>query len=296
MSAELLNGKLLAQDLREVIKSEVTRVKALGVTPGLAVVLVGDDPASLSYVTAKEKACHEAGMHSRDIRLPRETTEAQMLDLVRRLNADPEIDGILVQLPLPSHIDSDKVLLAIDPSKDVDGFHPVSVGKMLLGQDTFLPCTPHGIIKLLEKTALPLPGKEVVVVGRSAIVGKPIALLLMQAPYHCTVTVCHTKTRDLKAHTLRADILIAAAGRPMTITADMVKPGAVVIDVGVNRVENPTSSKGFSLVGDTDYEAVRAIASFITPVPGGVGPMTITMLMYNTLKSACLKNGLPLLS
>jgi methylenetetrahydrofolate dehydrogenase (NADP+)/methenyltetrahydrofolate cyclohydrolase len=288
MSAQVIDGKAVAESIRRELKQQVAELKARGVTPGLAVILVGSDPASASYVTAKEKACEEIGMYSSDNRLPASTTQADLLAMIDRFNKDPRIHGILVQLPLPKHIDENQVLLAVDPSKDVDGFHPVNVGRMVVGQEAYLPCTPHGILQLLIRSGVKLDGAEVVVVGRSNIVGKPIANLLIQkSPMgNATVTVCHTRTRDLAAHVRRADIVIAAAGRPKTITADMVKPGAVVIDVGVNRVEDPTKAKGFRLVGDVDFEAVKEKASLITPVPGGVGPMTITMLLYNTVQSA----------
>ncbi|HQL09132.1 MAG TPA: bifunctional methylenetetrahydrofolate dehydrogenase/methenyltetrahydrofolate cyclohydrolase FolD, partial [Lentisphaeria bacterium] len=256
--------------------------------PGLAVVLVGSDPASTSYVTAKEKACHEVGIFSDDNRLPAETSEAELLALIARLNKDDRIHGILVQLPLPKHISEAKVIMAIDPDKDVDGFHPVNVGRMVIGEDGFLPCTPHGVLVLLERCGVELDGAEVVVVGRSNIVGKPLANMLIQKGRrgNATVTVCHTRTRNLAEHTRRADVVIAAAGRPGTITADMVRDGAVVIDVGVNRVTDPSAARGYRLVGDVDFAAVKEKASLITPVPGGVGPMTITMLLHNTVAAA----------
>ena len=288
MTAQIIDGKQVAADMRAELKEKVAELKGEGVTPGLAVVLVGDDPASKSYVTAKERACEEIGIYSDDNRLPIDTTEADLLTLVEKLNKDPKINGILVQLPLPKHIDENRILLAIDPAKDVDGFHPVNVGKMVVGQEAYLPCTPHGIIQLLIRNNVKLEGAEVVVVGRSNIVGKPIANLLIQkAPTgNATVTVCHTRTKNMAEHVKRADIIIAAAGWPNTVTADMVKDGAVVIDVGVNRVEDATKKNGYRLVGDVDFEAVKEKASLITPVPGGVGPMTITMLLYNTVQSA----------
>ncbi len=288
MAARIIDGKAIAAQMRAELKAEVERLKAKAIVPGLAVVLVGDDPASKSYVTAKERACEEIGIYSDDNRLPAETTQEELMALVAKLNADPRINGILVQLPLPKHLDEGAVLLAIDPAKDVDGFHPVNVGKMVVGEEAFLPCTPHGIIQLLVRSGVMTDGAEVVVVGRSNIVGKPIANMLIQkSPTgNATVTVCHTRTRDLAAHVRRADIVIAAAGRPGTVTADMVKEGAVVIDVGVNRVEDATKKSGYRLVGDVDFEAVAEKASLITPVPGGVGPMTITMLLYNTIESA----------
>ena len=288
MTAKIIDGKQVAAEMRAELKEKVAALKTQGVTPGLAVVLVGEDPASKSYVTAKERACEETGIFSDDNRLPAETTEEDLLALIGKLNTDPRINGILVQLPLPKHIDEDKILLAIDPAKDVDGFHPVNVGKMVVGQDAYLPCTPHGIIQLLVRSKVQLEGAEVVIVGRSNIVGKPIANMLIQkAPTgNATVTVCHTRTKNMAEHVKRADIIIAAAGWPNTVTADMVKDGAVVIDVGVNRVEDATKKRGYRLVGDVDFEGVKEKASLITPVPGGVGPMTITMLLYNTVQSA----------
>ncbi len=291
MSALIIDGKQVAREIRAELEVQVRQLKVeKGIVPGLAVVLVGQDPASQSYVTAKEKACAEIGIYSDDNRLPAETSETELLALISKLNADLKIHGILVQLPLPKHIDESRVILAIAPEKDVDGFHPVSVGKMVIGEKTFLPCTPHGVLQLLLRSGVKLDGAEVVVVGRSNIVGKPLAnLLLQKSPYgNATVTICHTRTRDLAAHTLRADIVIAAAGRPKTITADMIRPGAVVIDVGVNRVADATAKNGYRLVGDVDYLPVKDKASLITPVPGGVGPMTITMLLANTVQAAIM--------
>lgn len=287
--AIIIDGKQVAADMRAEIKEQVELLKReKGITPGLAVILVGDNPASKSYVSAKEKACAEAGIYSDDNRLPAETTEEELLALVDKLNKDPKIHGILVQLPLPKHINEDKVIAAISPDKDVDGFHPVNVGRMLIGVKCFLPCTPHGVLHLLKRAGVQVDGAHAVVVGRSNIVGKPVANLLLQksALGNATVTLCHTHTKDLGMFTRQADILIVASGRPNTVTADMVKPGAVVIDVGVNRVEDASSPKGYRLVGDVDFEGVKEVASLITPVPGGVGPMTITMLLYNTLESA----------
>ena len=287
--AEILDGKKLAAEMRADIARQVAELKtSRGVTPGLGVILVGDNPASRSYVTAKEKACAEAGMFSKDIRLPAGTTQDQLLAKVRELNADPLVHGILVQLPLPKGISESAVIDAIAPEKDVDGFTPVNVGRMLIGQKCFLPCTPHGIIQLLLKAGVETSGKHAVVVGRSNIVGKPVAQLLMRkAPGgNATVTVCHTGTKDLGAFTRQADILVVAAGRPGTVRGDMVKPGAVVIDVGVNRVPDASKPKGYRLCGDVDFDSVSQVASLITPVPGGVGPMTITMLLYNTLAAA----------
>ncbi len=289
MSAVIIDGKQVAQEIRAELEVQVRQLKAdKGIVPGLAVVLVGEDPASQSYVTAKEKACAEIGIYSDDNRLPAETSEETLLALIDKLNADPKIHGILVQLPLPKHIDESRVIMAISPDKDVDGFHPVSVGKMVIGEKAFLPCTPHGVLQLLLRSGVKLDGAEVVIVGRSNIVGKPLANLLLQKSVmgNATVTVCHTRTRNLAAHTLRADIIIAAAGRPNTITAEMLRPGAVVIDVGVNRVADPSAKRGYRLVGDVDYLPVKEKASLITPVPGGVGPMTITMLLANTVQSA----------
>lgn len=260
-----------------------------GLVPGLAVVLVGDDPASAVYVGAKGRACEEAGMHSVTIRLPADTTQDELLRQVDALNFDRAIDGILVQMPLPAQIDSAAVIMRIDPTKDVDGFHPVNVGKMLTGdRDGFIPCTPAGVQRLLVECGVQTAGKHAVVIGRSNIVGKPMAALLMQngPDGNCTVTVCHSKTRDLAAHTQQADIIIVAAGHVNTLTREMVKPGAVVVDIGMNRVPDQSRKGGWRLVGDVDYEGVRQVASRITPVPGGVGPMTIAMLLVNTLRAA----------
>ena len=288
MAAQIIDGKQVAADMRAELKEQVAQLKTQGVVPGLGVILVGDDPASRSYVTAKERACEHIGLHSDDNRLPVDTTQKDLLALVQKMNADPKINGILVQLPLPKHLDEDEVLLAIDPDKDVDGFHPVSVGRMVVGQKSFLSCTPHGVIQLLLRSGVKIEGAHVVIVGRSNIVGKPLANMLIQKnPMgNATVTVCHTRTKDMARFTREADIVIAAAGWPNTVTADMVKDGAVVIDVGVNRVEDATKKNGYRLVGDVDFEAIKEKASFITPVPGGVGPMTITMLLYNTVESA----------
>ncbi|MFO7730575.1 MAG: bifunctional methylenetetrahydrofolate dehydrogenase/methenyltetrahydrofolate cyclohydrolase FolD [Spirochaetia bacterium] len=288
MSAEIIDGKELAQEMRAEIAEEVQKLTAQGVTPGLGVVLVGEDPASNSYVKAKERACEKAGIYSDDNRLPTDTSEAKLLEIIDRMNEDPKIHGILVQLPLPDHIDEEKVLLRIKPEKDVDGFHPFNVGKMMLGQPAFLPCTPHGVIQMLIRSGVVTKGAHAVIVGRSNIVGKPLANMLLQKAEgrNATVTVCHSATKDMASITRQADILIAAAGKPEMITADMVKPGAVVIDVGVNRVEDSSKKKGYRLVGDVEFEPIAEKASKITPVPGGVGPMTITMLLYNTLESA----------
>lgn len=288
MPAQLIDGKKIAQKMREEIKDRTAALSAQGATPGLGVVLVGEDPASQSYVTAKEKACAKAGIHSDDNRLSADTSEEELLALVERMNNDPKIHGILVQLPLPDHIDEHRVLLAINPDKDVDGFHPMNVGRMMVGEPGFLPCTPHGILQLLKRTGVPTEGAHAVIVGRSNIVGKPLANLLVQKNElgNATVTVCHTRTRDMAAITRQADILIAAVGRPNMITGDMVKEGVTVIDVGVNRVEDATRERGYRLVGDVDFASVSEKAAHITPVPGGVGPMTITMLLHNTVDSA----------
>jgi methylenetetrahydrofolate dehydrogenase (NADP+) / methenyltetrahydrofolate cyclohydrolase len=262
-------------------------LKARGVTPGLTVVLVGDDPASAVYVAAKGRACVAAGMHGETIRMPTTTTQAELAEVVHRLNRDPAVHGILVQMPLPRQIDSDTVLRHIDPAKDVDGFHPVNVGRLFIGdQDAFAPCTPAGVMVLLREYGIPTAGMHVVVIGRSMIVGKPMAALLVQPGVDATVTVCHSRTRDLAEHTRRADIVIAAVGRPEMVTGDMIRPGATVIDVGINRVNDPTSPRGYRLVGDVHFESARHVASHITPVPGGVGAMTIAMLLDNTLKAA----------
>ncbi|MBW1971440.1 MAG: bifunctional methylenetetrahydrofolate dehydrogenase/methenyltetrahydrofolate cyclohydrolase FolD [Deltaproteobacteria bacterium] len=288
MAAKIISGKAVAQEIREEIKKEVEKLKEkYNVTPGLVTVLVGEDPASQVYVGQKEKTSKNLGFYSERHDLPATTSEEELLSLIGKLNKDPKIHGILVQLPLPKHINETNVLYAIDPKKDVDGFHPVNVGKLMIGEPDYLPCTPAGIQELLIRSGTQIEGAEVVVVGRSNIVGKPIAnMLLQKAPgANATVTVCHTRTRDIKFHTKRADILIVAAGRPKAVTADMVKEGVVVIDVGVNRLET-------GLCGDVDFEAVKEKAAAITPVPGGVGPMTITMLMKNTLKAAKLLNGI----
>jgi methylenetetrahydrofolate dehydrogenase (NADP+)/methenyltetrahydrofolate cyclohydrolase len=288
MAAKIIDGKQVAADMQAELKKEVAKLKKQGIVPGLGVILVGEDPASKSYVSAKERACEELGIYSDDNHLPADTTQQDLIALINRMNTDPKINGILVQLPLPKHLDESEVLLAINPDKDVDGFHPTNIGKMVAGQAAFLPCTPHGVIQLLQRSGVKIEGSHVVIVGRSNIVGKPVANMLIQKNKggNATVTVCHTRTADLAYHTRQADIIIAAAGRPNTITADMVKDGVVVIDVGVNRIEDKTAKKGYRLVGDVDFEAVKEKASLITPVPGGVGPMTITMLLYNTVESA----------
>ncbi|MBQ5794918.1 MAG: bifunctional methylenetetrahydrofolate dehydrogenase/methenyltetrahydrofolate cyclohydrolase FolD [Kiritimatiellae bacterium] len=287
MSAKIIDGKLLAANLRAEIASRVAKLKEeKGIVPGLAVILVGDNPASVSYVTAKEKACIEAGMLSREIRLAADTTEEKLLSTIAELNDDPAIHGILVQLPLPKGFDEKKVINSISPDKDVDGFTPVNVGRMMIGEKCFLPCTPHGIIKLIEFSGMDLNGKHAVVIGRSNIVGKPVAALLARKETNATVTLCHTGTPDIAAFTRQADVVVVAAGRVNTLTGDMLKSGAVVIDVGVNRIPDASRPKGFRLVGDADFDSCAEKASAITPVPGGVGPMTITMLLWNTLEAA----------
>lgn len=288
MSAKILDGKEISKAMREELKQEVAKLAEKGVVPGLGVLLVGDDPASRSYVTAKEKACESLGMHSDEQRLPVTATKEEILAVVDAFNKDDHIHGILVQLPLPDGDMEDAVISAINPEKDVDGFHPVSVGKMMLGLPTFLPCTPHGILHILKRSGLETKGKHVVIVGRSNIVGRPLAnmMSLKTELGNSTVTVCHTATVDMAKYTKMADIIVAAAGWPNTVTADMVSEGTVVIDVGVNRVDDATRERGYRLVGDVDYDAIKEKASAITPVPGGVGPMTITMLMYNTVESA----------
>jgi methylenetetrahydrofolate dehydrogenase (NADP+)/methenyltetrahydrofolate cyclohydrolase len=288
MSARIIDGVALGRTIRQEVAEETARLRATGIIPGLAVVLVGEDPASRAYVGSKEKACLEAGMHS--VKVKREVTisESELLEIVDRLNRDPAVHGILVQLPLPKHINTEKVLLRIDPFKDVDGFHPVNVGKLVIGDPTALrPCTPWGVIQMLVRNGIETRGAHAVVVGRSTIVGKPMAnLLIQQGPGgDATVTVCHSKTRDLPGVCRSADILIAAIGKPEFVKGDWVKPGAVVIDVGINRVDDPNHPKGYRLTGDVAYQECAAVASAIAPVPGGVGPMTIAMLMANTLQA-----------
>ena len=294
MTARIISGTEIARQITEEVRQEVADLKTRhGVTPGLATVLVGEDPASQVYVGGKVKMCHNLGIYSERIDLPTDTTAEKLLECVRELNGNPRIHGILVQVPLPKHINEGKVIFAIDPAKDVDGFHPVSVGRMVIGEPGFLPCTPHGIQVLLERSGIKTDGAEVVVVGRSNIVGKPIANIMLQkaAGANATVTICHSATRDIASHTRRADILIAAIGKPRYITADMVKEGVVVIDVGTNEIGKTAEGKRI-LAGDVDFEAVKEKASAITPVPGGVGPMTIIMLMANTVRAARMAAGL----
>src|SRR3989337_1024762 len=294
MGAKLINGNEVAQQIREELKQEVAQLKAKhNVVPGLVTIRVGENPASVSYVTAKQKTSKDLGFYSIQDNQPATTTEEQLLKLIDQYNKDPKIHGILVQLPLPKHINETKVLYAIDQKKDVDGFHPVNVGKLMIGEADYLPCTPAGIQQLLIRTGVKIDGAEVVVVGRSNIVGKPIAnILLQKAPgANATVTICHTGTKDMAFHTKRADILIVASGKPKTVTGDMVKEGVVVIDVGVNQIGMTADGKRI-LVGDVDFDSVKEKAKAITPVPGGVGPMTITMLMLNTVKAAKLAAGI----
>lgn len=291
MSATVIDGFSVAASVRSRVAAEVAVLVQKGIRPCLAVILVGENPASVSYVTGKEKALAEVGMTDRSYRLSADTTEDQLLELISGLNADPLVHGILVQLPLPSHINEARVIMAIDPVKDVDGFHPVNVGNMIIERPCFLPCTPHGVLVLLREAGITTAGAHAVVVGRSNIVGKPLSVLLARKEYNATVTICHTGTRDLASFTRQADILIAAVGKPRCITADMIKPGAAVIDVGVNRVADPSAKNGFRLTGDVDFVPACEVASFITPVPRGVGPMTIAMLMQNTLLAAQRAGG-----
>ena len=277
-SAHAIDGKALAQRVRAQVAERVQKLKEQGITPGLTVVLVGEDPASQVYVRNKALACEQAGMNSDVIRLPAQTTQAELLDLIEKLNNDAAVHGILVQLPLPAHLDEHAVIEAIAATKDVDGFHISNAGLLLTGKPLFRPCTPYGVMKMLEDEGVNLRGAEAVVVGASNIVGKPMALMLQAEG--ATVTICNSKTKDLAAHTRRADVLVVAVGRPNMITGDMIKPGAVVIDVGINRLDNG------KLAGDVDYESAQAVASAITPVPGGVGPMTIAMLLVNTTEAA----------
>ena len=291
MPAEIIDGVAIAARVLARVAEETAALKAKGVTPGLTAVLVGDDPASAVYVSSKERACKTAGMHGQSLRLPAALPEADLLALIDRLNADPAVHGILVQMPLPKHIDAQRVIRRIAPAKDVDGFHPMNVGKLFTGDsDGFAPCTPAGVQVMLAEAGVETAGKEAVIIGRSNIVGKPMAALLIQSGKgaDCTVTICHSRTKDLAAHTRRADILIAAVGRPEMVTAAMVKPGAVVIDVGINRVDDRSAPKGYRIVGDVKFDEVSAVASRISPVPGGVGRMTIAMLLSNTARAARL--------
>jgi len=294
MTAKIISGTEVAAQIRGELKERVNKLKENGVTPALAVVLVGEDPASISYVTAKAKGAEEIGMHEETIRLPADTPEEKVLQTVDELNKDPKFHGILVQLPLPKHISTDKVISYISAEKDVDGFHPVNVGKALRGEPCPLPCTPHGVQELLIRSGNSPEGKHVVICGRSNLVGKPLAAILMQKKKgaNATVTICHTGTKDIGYYARQADVVVAAMGSPKAITADMIREDAVVIDVGVNRVEDKTKEKGFRLVGDVDFEVIKEKAAAITPVPGGVGPMTVTMLLMNTVEAAERKVGL----
>ncbi len=288
MSARIIDGVALGKTIREEVAAETARLKAKGIVPGLAAVLVGENPASKAYVGSKEKACQEAGMYSLKINRPAEIPESELLAIIDQLNADPAIHGVLVQLPLPKHMNTEKVLLRVNPAKDVDGFHPINIGKLVIGDPTALrPCTPWGVIQMLLRNGIETRGAHAVVVGRSTIVGKPMAnLLIQQGPGgDATVTVCHSRTRDLPSVCRSADILIAAIGKAEFVTRDMVRAGATVIDVGINRVDDPSRPKGYRLTGDVEYGPVAEIASAITPVPGGVGPMTIAMLLANTLQA-----------
>ncbi|MBL8995983.1 MAG: bifunctional methylenetetrahydrofolate dehydrogenase/methenyltetrahydrofolate cyclohydrolase FolD [Gemmatimonadales bacterium] len=291
MPAEIIDGVAIAAKVRARVAEETAELRKRGVTPGLTAVLVGDDPASGVYVASKERACKEAGMNGKSIRLPASTSEEALLLLIDTLNNDPTVHGILVQMPLPKQISEQKVIRRIAPTKDVDGFHPFNVGKLFTGDaDGFAPCTPAGVQVMLEEAGVETAGKDAVIIGRSNIVGKPMAALLIQSGKNanCTVTICHSRTKDLLAHTRRADILIAAIGKPEMVTGDMVKPGAVVIDVGINRVDDPAAPKGYRIVGDVHFEQVSKVASRISPVPGGVGRMTIAMLLANTVRAARL--------
>ncbi len=294
MTAKIISGIEIAKDIREELKVEVTELREKhNIVPGLVTILVGEDPASQSYVAAKNKSAKALGINSEQVTLDADTSEEDLLALVDKCNKDDACNGILVQLPLPKGINEAKILDAIDPAKDVDGFHPVNVGKMVLGEQCFLPCTPHGILEMLTRSGVETSGAEVVVIGRSNIVGKPIANLMLQKREggNATVTLCHTRTKDMAAHCKRADIIIAAVGVPKMVTADMVKEGAAIIDVGVNRIGKASNGKAI-LAGDVDFDAVKEIASCITPVPGGVGPMTITMLMKNTVQAAKMAGNL----
>lgn len=287
MTARLLDGKSFAAALRAETAAAVAAMQAAtGRAPGLAVVLVGDDPASRSYVTGKEKACAAAGIRSREVHLPASARREEILATVRALNADAAVDGILVQLPLPEASLEQEVIAAIDPDKDVDGFHPANVGRLVQGLPAFVPCTPNGVLEILRRAGVPLAGAAVVVIGRSQIVGRPLSILLSQKGVDATVTLCHSRTKDVARYAREADVVVVAAGRPNTLTADMVKPGAVVIDVGVNRVPDPAKAAGYRLVGDVDFGPVAAKAAAITPVPGGVGPMTVAMLLRNVVEAA----------
>ncbi len=293
MAAKILSGEAVSQAMRAEMAEEVARLKERNVIPGLAVVLVGDDPASISYIKGKRRACKKIGIHSIEHNLDATVSEEEVVEVVNGLNADKTINGILVQLPLPGHLDEQKILSRIDPAKDVDGLHPVNLGKLLRSDDGFLPCTPHGIQQLLLRSGIEIEGRHVVIVGRSILVGKSLAnILLRKVPgANATVTVCHTGTQDIAQFTRQADIVVVVVGRPKTLTPDMISKGAVVVDVGVNKVSDPSRKLGYRLIGDVDFEGLCEKASAITPVPGGVGPMTITMLLHNTIRSARKAHG-----
>lgn len=292
MSAIIIDGKQISSDIREELKKEVESLKKQNIYASLAVILVGNDPASVSYVTGKQKALAELGINDLSITLPGDSSEEKLLSTIEYLNNDNTVNGILVQLPLPKHIDANKIINAIKPEKDVDGFHPINAGNMVIGNDSLLPCTPNGIIRLLKRTGIDTNGKKAVVIGRSNIVGKPISILLSRKDINCTVTMCHTGTKDITGYTKDADIIIVASGKPNTLMADMVKDNAIIIDVGVNRIPDATKKSGFRLVGDCCFDELKEKASYITPVPGGVGPMTITMLMYNVVKACKMQNNI----
>ena len=295
MTAKILDGNELAKTARAELQAEVAELQSKhGVVPGLAVVIVGDDPASMSYVRGKRKAAVEVGIHSQEAKFDADLPQVELIAEIERLNADPAVHGILVQLPLPGDLDEEAVLNAVDPDKDADGLHPVNLGRLMRGQEGFLPCTPHGVQQILQRSGIDVAGKHVVIVGRSSLVGKPLAnmLTMKAAGANATVTLCHTGTTDLAYHTRQADVLVVVTGFRNTVTADMVKEGVVVIDVGVNQVEDASRKRGYRLVGDVDFDAVKEVASAITPVPGGVGPWTITMLLYNTVQAAKRSNQL----
>jgi len=284
MGAKIIDGKTIAGEIRAKIAKKVKRLTLEGTRPGLGVVLVGQDPASISYVNSKENDCEEVGIYSRDIRIPADASESKLLDIIEELNSDSRIHGILIQLPLPKHMDKERIIAAVSPEKDVDGFHPINLGRLILNLDCFIPCTPHGVIKILQAENIPIEGAEIVLVGRSRIVGAPLANLLLRKGYggNATLTVCHSYTRDMKGVLSRADVVIVAIGKPGLVKGDMIKRGAVVIDVGVNRVKDSSKRRGYRLVGDVDFDSVRQVAKSITPVPGGVGPLTRAMLLWNT--------------
>jgi methylenetetrahydrofolate dehydrogenase (NADP+)/methenyltetrahydrofolate cyclohydrolase len=286
MAARIIDGKKTAEDIRRELATRITALKAGGIIPGLAVILVGEDPASISYVTGKERSCLELGIASLGCHLPASTRETELIEHIHRYNADPAVHGILVQIPLPAHIDEHRVIAEISPDKDMDGLTPANVGRLVLEEPCYLPCTPAGVIELIRRNGVETKGARAVVVGRSNLVGRPLMNLLVRRSINATVTLCHTGTKDLGARCLEADILVACAGSPGLIRGDMVKPGACVIDVGMTRVEDPSAKRGYRLVGDVEYSAAAEVAGWITPVPGGVGPMTVTMLLCNTVAAA----------